>query len=65
MSQPAPLSAAEFADWMRREGESRYHDRHPFHLRMHEGKLSREEKQLLKQLQEASSESPRSKLGVT
>jgi pyrroloquinoline-quinone synthase len=30
-----------FIDRLRLEGEKRYHDRHPFHLRMHEGKLSR------------------------
>jgi hypothetical protein len=29
------------------------------------GKLSRDEKQLLQQLQDASTESPRTKLGVT
>ena len=36
-----PLSAGEFAGSLRREGERRYHDRHPFHLRMHEGKLTK------------------------
>jgi len=36
-----PLSAEEFAGSLRREGERRYHDRHPFHLRMHEGKLTK------------------------
>ena len=35
------LSADEFAAWLRREGERRYHDRHPFHVLMHEGKLTR------------------------
>ncbi|MGH7292629.1 MAG: pyrroloquinoline-quinone synthase PqqC, partial [Myxococcota bacterium] len=30
---------------MRAEGGRRYHDSHPFHLRMHEGSLSREELQ--------------------
>ncbi len=29
----------DFIERMRREGGSRYHDRHPFHLRMHEGAL--------------------------
>jgi pyrroloquinoline-quinone synthase len=27
--------------WLRSEGERRYHDRHPFHRLMHEGKLTR------------------------
>lgn len=36
-----PLSADDFAAWLRREGERRYHDRHPFHVLMHEGKLTR------------------------
>jgi len=36
-----PLSPDEFTGSLRREGERRYHDRHPFHLRMHEGKLTR------------------------
>jgi pyrroloquinoline-quinone synthase len=31
----------EFIAELRRRGSARYHDRHPFHLRMHEGKLSR------------------------
>ncbi len=35
------LSSEEFAGWLRREGERRYHDRHPFNLMMHEGKLTR------------------------
>ena len=35
------LSADEFATWLRREGERRYHDRHPFHVLMHEGRLTR------------------------
>jgi pyrroloquinoline-quinone synthase len=37
----APLSPEEFIDRLRREGAKRYHDEHPFHLRMHEGKLDR------------------------
>src|SRR5580765_7325389 len=37
----APLSPEEFIDRLRREGAQRYHDEHPFHLRMHEGKLDR------------------------
>lgn len=41
MSARAPLSSAEFVDWLRREGESRYHDRHLVHVLMHQGKLSK------------------------
>jgi pyrroloquinoline-quinone synthase len=37
----APLSPEEFIDRLRREGAKRYHDEHPFHVRMHEGKLDR------------------------
>ena len=37
----APLSREEFIEWLRREGESRYHDRHRYHVLMHEGKLTR------------------------
>ena len=33
----------EFAARLREEGRRRYHDRHPFHVRMHAGALSREE----------------------
>ncbi|MEO6572442.1 MAG: pyrroloquinoline-quinone synthase PqqC [Polyangiaceae bacterium] len=36
-------SPADFLDRLRAEGRERYHDRHPFHLRMHEGTLSRKE----------------------
>jgi len=39
----AALDAESFVARMRREGASRYHDTHPFHLRMHAGSLSREE----------------------
>jgi len=39
------LSRDDFIGWLRGEGERRYHDRHPFHVRMHEGKLSREQLQ--------------------
>ena len=41
----APLPREEFVEWLRREGEARYHDRHRYHLLMHEGKLSREQLQ--------------------
>lgn len=37
----APLSREEFTGWLRREGEARYHDRHRYHVLMHEGKLTR------------------------
>src|SRR5512139_989049 len=40
---PAPWSAAEFEARLRRVGTERYHDKHPFNLRMHEGTLSRAE----------------------
>ena len=47
MSGPAQarLAREAFIDWLRREGESRYHDRHRYHVLMHEGKLSREQLQ--------------------
>ncbi|RKP48078.1 pyrroloquinoline quinone biosynthesis protein PqqC [Cohnella endophytica] len=34
------LSNEEFTMRLRRVGELRYHDKHPYHVRMHEGKLS-------------------------
>ncbi|MGH2898347.1 MAG: pyrroloquinoline-quinone synthase PqqC, partial [Solirubrobacteraceae bacterium] len=37
------LSPEQFVARMREEGGRRYHDTHPFHLRMHDGALSREE----------------------
>ena len=40
-AERAPLSRDEFVEWLRREGASRYHDQHPVHVRMHQGKLSR------------------------
>jgi pyrroloquinoline-quinone synthase len=42
-SPQAPWSAAEFEARLRAVGTERYHDKHPFNLRMHEGKLSRAE----------------------
>lgn len=43
-SEPAPpLSRDEFVERLRSEGGKRYHDRHPFNLAMHEGRLSPEE----------------------
>jgi pyrroloquinoline-quinone synthase len=35
-----PLAPEEFIAWLRREGGQRYHDAHPFHVLMHEGKLT-------------------------
>ena len=36
------MSAREaFVERLRSEGRARYHDKHPFHVRMHEGKLSK------------------------
>jgi pyrroloquinoline-quinone synthase len=40
-----PLSSQQFVDRLREEGARRYHDAHPFHRRMHEGLLGREELQ--------------------
>jgi pyrroloquinoline-quinone synthase len=42
--QPA-LERSEFIDWLRREGRARYHDQHPYHVRMHKGELTREQLQ--------------------
>jgi pyrroloquinoline-quinone synthase len=42
-SDPAPLGRDDFVARLRSEGEKRYHDRHPFHVAMHEGRLSRDE----------------------
>jgi pyrroloquinoline-quinone synthase len=41
----SPLSRDEFVEWLRAEGAKRYHDQHPVHVRMHEGKLSKRELQ--------------------
>lgn len=38
-----PWSPAEFEARLRAVGEERYHDRHPFNLRMHEGDLGQDE----------------------
>jgi pyrroloquinoline-quinone synthase len=40
-----PLAPDAFVERLRSEGAPRYHDRHPFNVRMHEGVLSREELQ--------------------
>lgn len=39
----ALLSETAFVDLLRREGKARYHDRHPFHVAMHTGRLSPDE----------------------
>ncbi len=38
-----PLGRDEFIEWVRREGEDRYHDHHRSHRLMHDGKLTREQ----------------------
>lgn len=38
-----PLDREEFVERLRSEGEKRYHDRHLFHVAMHEGRLDRDE----------------------
>jgi pyrroloquinoline-quinone synthase len=40
-----PLDREAFVERLREEGSRRYHDRHPFHQRMHRGELSRGELQ--------------------
>jgi pyrroloquinoline-quinone synthase len=37
----SPLSNDVFMEWLRREGSARYHDHHPFHKLMHDGKLTK------------------------
>jgi pyrroloquinoline-quinone synthase len=37
------LSPDAFVAWLREQAAPRYHDRHPFHRAMHEGRLSREQ----------------------
>ncbi len=48
-AQPAAsvqcLARDAFVDWLRKEGMNRYHDRHRYHLLMHEGKLSKHQLQ--------------------
>ncbi len=39
------LSPEDFVALLRKEGVSRYHDQHAFHIRMHDGKLTREQLQ--------------------
>src|SRR5438309_1543207 len=35
------LPGDAFVDWLKREGASRYHDHHRYHVLMHEGKLTK------------------------
>jgi pyrroloquinoline-quinone synthase len=42
---PESLPGDAFVDWLRTEGERRYHALHPFNARMHEGRLSHPELQ--------------------
>lgn len=37
----SPLANDAFVEWLTHEGSARYHDRHPFHELMHEGKLTK------------------------
>jgi len=41
----APVAKDEFVEWLRREGSSRYNDKNPVHVLMHEGKLEKRELQ--------------------
>jgi len=41
VSAGAPLSPEAFTQRLNEEGSRRYHDRHPYHMLMHEGKLTR------------------------
>ncbi len=46
MSEAAqPLPACDFVEQLRREGFAHYHHEHPFHVRMHAGRLSRHQLQ--------------------
>ena len=45
MNDVEAWSPDHFVERLRQEGARRYHDAHPFHQRMHEGKLSRTELQ--------------------
>jgi pyrroloquinoline-quinone synthase len=42
-TETAPTLKDNFTERLRAVGASRYHDKHPFHLAMHEGSLSREQ----------------------
>jgi pyrroloquinoline-quinone synthase len=36
-----PLVEDAFVEWLSREGSTRYHDHHPYHMLMHEGRLTK------------------------
>ena len=40
-AEPAPLSQDDFLALLKAEGSVRYHDKHPFHVAMHAGKLTK------------------------
>ncbi|PYO52588.1 MAG: pyrroloquinoline quinone biosynthesis protein C [Candidatus Rokuibacteriota bacterium] len=40
-AERAALPREELVQWLRREGESRYHDHHRYHALMHDGKLTK------------------------
>ena len=40
-AQCPPLPRDAFIDWLKREGASRYHDHHRYHVLMHEGRLTK------------------------
>ncbi|MES1165928.1 MAG: pyrroloquinoline-quinone synthase PqqC [Verrucomicrobiota bacterium] len=40
---PAAQSPTDFIERLRHEGASRYHDQHPFHTAMHDGRLTRDD----------------------
>ena len=44
-SKKPPLSEQQFVERLKKIGEQKYHDKHPFHVRMHEGVLSKTEMQ--------------------
>jgi pyrroloquinoline-quinone synthase len=41
VSVRSALERSEMIEWLRREGAARYHDKHPYHTRMHAGELSK------------------------
>ena len=43
LGAPAASTRAGLAERLRAESASRYHDQHPFHVAMHEGRLTREQ----------------------
>lgn len=44
-SSPQLLTEEQFVERLKKIGEEKYHDKHPFHMRMHEGGLSKREMQ--------------------